>query len=363
MIPLSKPSFSKKEFSAVSDVLKSGMLAQGEWVEKFEKEFAEYIGTKYAVATSSGTTALYLALIAAGIKPGDEVITTPFTFIASANSILYAGAKPVFADIDENTFNINPNKIIEKITKKTRAILPVHLFGMSADMKVINKIAKEYKLMVIEDACQAHGAAIGEKKAGSTGVAGCFSFYPTKNMAIGEGGMITTNNKKLADRARLLREHGMKIRYYHQIIGHNFRMTNIEAALGRVQLKKLDLFNSKRVKNATTLSKNLKDIDGIIVPTISEGFSHVFHQYTMRVTKNFPLKREELIELLTRKGIGYGIFYPLPIHRQAAYRKLGFRDSLPVSERVSNEVLSLPIYPGVTKDELQYIISSILSIK
>ena len=248
-INIASPQIGKEEIKAVTDVMKSGMLAQGPRVAEFEEKFAKFIGTKYAVATSSGTTALEVALRAHGIKEGDEVITTPFTFIASANSILYTGARPVFVDIDPETFNIDPDLIEKAITKKTKAILPVHLYGSACDMTKIMQIAKKHHLDVIEDACQAHGAEWKNKKVGSFGT-GTFSLYPTKNMTTGEGGMITTNDKEVYEQALLIRAHGSKVKYYHDILGYNYRMTDIEGAIGIEQLKKLPKFNKARQANA-----------------------------------------------------------------------------------------------------------------
>lgn len=250
MIPIAKPNIGEEEKNAVMEVLESGMLAQGLKVKEFEERFAKYIGTKYAVATSNGTTALHIALLSSGIKKGDEVITTPFSFIASATSILFCNAVPVFADIKTKTFNINPNKIEKAITKKTKAIMVVHLYGQSSEMDRIKEIANKKKLSLIEDACQAHGAENNGKRVGSIGDIGCFSFYPTKNMTTGEGGMITTNDHVIAEKVRLLRDHGQKERYEHVIVGYNYRMTNIAAAIGIEQLQKLEQFNKKRRENA-----------------------------------------------------------------------------------------------------------------
>jgi dTDP-4-amino-4,6-dideoxygalactose transaminase len=360
MIPISKPLFSKKEEKAVIKVLRSGILTQGKLVEIFEKKFAEYIGTKYAIATSSGTTALHIALLAHGIGTGDEVITTPFSFIASSNAILYCGAKPVFVDISEEDFNINPDLIEEKITKKTKAILVVHLYGNPARMDKIMKIAKKHNLVVIEDACQAHGASIKNKKVGSFGT-GCFSFYPTKNMTTGEGGMITTNSKEIYEKAKLLRNHGMKLRYHHEILGFNFRMTEIAAAIGIEQLKKLDFFNEKRIKNAEFYNKNIKK-EGIILPKVRKNYKHVFHQYTLRITEKCTKTREEIMEILKKEGIQTSIYYPLPIYKQKPYLDLGFNEELPVTERLCKEVLSIPVHPALTKKDLVKIVNLINSL-
>lgn len=354
MIPISKPILGKKEKNAVLKVLNSGFLAQGKKVEEFEEKFAKYIGVKYAIATSSGTTALYIALLAHGIKKGNEVITSPFTFIASSNAVLYCGAKPVFVDIGED-FNINPDLIEKKITKRTKAILVIHLYGYPARMGEIMRIAKKYHLVVIEDACQAHGASIEGKKVGSFGT-GCFSFYPTKNMTTGEGGMITTNNKKIAEKAKLLRNHGMKKRYYHDILGFNFRMTDIAAAIGLAQLKKLEKFNKKRISNAKFFNRNIKT-EGIILPKVKKGYRHVFHQYTIRITNKRSKSRKEIIKILNENEIGSAIYYPMPVYKQKLYKNLGYKDYLPLVEKFSQEVLSLPIHPSVMKKALKKIAS------
>jgi perosamine synthetase len=359
MIPISKPILEKEEKNAVLKVLNSGFLTQGKKVEAFERKFAKYIGTKYAIATSSGTTALHLALSSHGIKKGDEVITSPFTFIASSNAILYCGAEPVFVDVGED-FNINPDLIEKKITKKTKAILVIHLYGHPARMDKIMSIAERFNLTVIEDACQAHGASIKSKKIGSFGT-GCFSFYPTKNMTTGEGGMITTNNKKIAEKARLLRNHGMEKRYSHQILGFNFRMTDIAAAIGLEQLKKLEKFNKKRIANANYLNKNVKT-KGIIFPKIRKGYRHVFHQYTIRITDHSPRSREEIIKKLEENGINSAIYYPLPVYRQRPYLKLGYENHFPMTEKLTGEVLSLPAHPSLTKQDLRKIVSALNSL-
>ena len=255
MIPIARPNIGEDEKQAVLAVLNSGMLAQGKQVQAFEEAFAAYCGVKYAVATSSGTTALHLALLAHNIGPGDEVITSPFSFIATANSIRYTGAESVFADID-SYYNLSPTLTEAAITPRTKVIMPVHLYGQPADMDKFMDIAKRHNLIIIEDACQAHGAEFKGKKVGSFGT-GCFSFYPTKNITSGEGGMVTTNDPDIADRVRLLRNHGMRQRYYHETMGFNFRMTDIHAAIGLAQLKKLDMFNDMRISNAHYLTAHM----------------------------------------------------------------------------------------------------------
>lgn len=355
-INIAAPQIGKEEIKAVTDVMKSGMLAQGPRVAEFEEKFAKFIGTKYAVATSSGTTALEVALRAHGIGEGDEVITTPFTFIASANAILYTGAKPVFVDIDDS-FNIDADKIEAAITKKTKAILPVHLYGSACDMTKIMQIAKKHHLAVIEDACQAHGAMWKDKKVGSFGT-GTFSLYPTKNMTTGEGGMVTTDDKKVYEQALLIRAHGSKVRYYHDILGYNYRMTDMEGAIGTEQLKKLPKFNKTRQANAAYLNKNLGKIPGIIVPTSPKNVGHVYHQYTIRVTSDFKLTRDEVLKALTDASIGTAVFYPLPLNRQKIYQDLGYKPNTPVADEISSQVLSLPVHPGLKKSNLQYIVKT-----
>jgi len=361
MIPIAKPSIGEEEKKAVLEVLDSGLLSQGKKVLEFEEKFAKFVKVKHAVATSNGTTALHLALLANGIKPGDEVITTPFTFIATANAIKYVGAKPVFVDISDD-FNINVELIEDKISDKTKAIIPVHLYGKPCDMKSITEISSRYGLKIIEDACQAHGANISGKYVGSFGT-GCFSFYPTKNMTAAEGGIVTTNDDLVAENLRMLRAHGMKVRYYHDTLGYNFRMTDVHAAIGVEQLNKLPKFNELRAKNAEYLSNELSNVKGIVVPKLDEGFNHVFHQFTIRVTPEFKLNREELSKYLSDKGIGSMVYYPVPLHKQKSFSAEGYHnESYPVTEQFSSQVLSLPVYPGLTKDELDKIINTIKEV-
>ncbi len=361
MIPIAKPLIGEEEIKEVGQVLKSGMLAQGPRVEEFEKNFSNYIGIKESIAVNSGTSALHLALLANDIKAGDEVITTPFTFISTANSILFTGAKPVFVDIEEDTFNINAEKIVEEITPNTKAILPVHLYGQAADMKAIMEIAQDHNLQVIEDACQAHGAEFQGKKVGSFAT-GCFSFYSTKNIITGEGGIITTNEEEISKKARMLRNHGSQKRYYHDRLGYNYRMTDLAAAIGIIQLKKLPEFNKKRIENASYMTEKLKPINGIITPKIKEKRVHVFNQYTIRIKQEFG-ERDKVMEILNKNGIGTGIYYPVPIHKQKVYLNLGYQKNLPVAEKAAQEVLSLPIHPSITKKDLDKIANILMKIK
>src|SRR3990172_6954688 len=307
MIPIAKPLIGEEEINAVTEVLRSGTIAEGQKVKDFEAEFAEYVGTSYAVAVNSGTAALHVALLAHNIGPGDEVITTPFSFVATSNSVLFTGARPVFADIDEKTFNIDPESIIEKVTSKTKAIIPVHLYGQAVDMKKIMEIAEDNDLVVIEDACQAHGATYEGKNVGSFGT-GTFSFYPTKNMTTGEGGMITTDDKNVAERAKMIRSHGSKVRYFHEMLWYNLRMTDIAAAIGLIQLGKLDDFNEARIRNAGYLNEKLNKIPGLRLPYIDKRCGHVFHQYTVRVNSS-TISRDAVVSFLSKKEIKTGIYY------------------------------------------------------
>ena len=353
MILIAKPLIGEEEKKAVMEVLSSGMLIQGSKVEEFEQKFAKFIGVKYAITTSSGTTALHLALLASGIKGGDEVITTPFTFISTANSILFCKAKPVFVDIDERTFNIDPGKIEEKITEKTKAILPVHLYGQPANMDPIIEIAEEHDLMIIGDAAQAHGARYNGKMVGSLADMGCFSFYPTKNMTTGEGGMITTNDDKIAEIAKCIRNHGSLSKYNYSCLGYNYRMTDIAAAIGIEQLKKLDKFNKDRKENAEYLNKGLVDMDGVEIPYVLPGVEHVYHQYTIKCQG-----RDELARHLEKNGIGFGIYYPKPLHWYPHLKKFGDKN-LRIAEEVAKKVISLPVHPSVEKKDLDEIIGTI----
>ncbi|MEP6894124.1 MAG: DegT/DnrJ/EryC1/StrS family aminotransferase [Chloroflexota bacterium] len=353
MIHMAKPQIGAEEKQAVMEVLDSGIIAQGPRVKAFEEGFAEMCGTKYAVATSSGTTALHLALLAHGIGAGDEVITSAFTFIASANSILFTGARPVFVDIDPRTFNLNADLIETAITPKTKAIMPVHLYGLACDMDPIIRVAEKHGLAIIEDACQSHGAEYHNKKVGSFGI-GAFSLYPTKNITSGEGGMISTNDPAVEEKCRVLRQHGMRVRYYHDELGYNFRMTDIHAAIGLAQLQKLNKFNMQRQANAKMLSENLK---GVAVPYIPDGLTHVFHQYTVRVPDG---KRDALRTYLQEHGVSSEVYYPVPIHQQSFYvSELGYKDSLPETERAALEVLSLPVHVGLSASDLETIIAAV----
>lgn len=353
MIPISKPDISEAEKAAVLEVLNSGMLAMGPRTAQFEEAFAKMCGVKHAIAVSSGTTALHIALLAHGIGPGDEVITTPFTFAATINSILYVGAIPVFVDIEEDTFNIDPAQIEAKITKRTKALLPVHLYGYVCDMDALQAIARKYDLALIEDACQAVMATFKGKMAGSFGT-GTFSFYATKNLMCGEGGMITTNDDEIAEKCRMIRNHGMKRRYYHEFLGYNFRMTDIQAAIGLVQLQRLSEFTEKRRQNAAYFNAK---IESVKTPRVREGYEHVWHQYTIRV--NGSKSRDAAVEQLTAAGIGTGIYYPIPAHKQGYIAKIVGDVHLPVAEQMAKEVISLPVHPKLSEEEREQIVREV----
>lgn len=354
MIPIARPEMGDEEKQLVVSALGSGMLAQGPRVRELEERFAEFVGVPHAVASSSGTTALHMALLANGIGPGDEVVTVPFTFIASASSIVHTGARPTFVDICEDDFCIDPALVEAAITPRTRAIMPVSLYGQPADLPALAAIAEKHGLVLIEDAAQAHGAAVGDRHSGSWGT-GCFSFYPTKNMTTGEGGMLTTSDPDLAARARLLREHGMKVRYHHDTLGYNFRMTDIHASIGLAQLTKLPANNARRREIAARYDAELR---GVVTPRVRDGVTHVYHQYTIRVPQ-----RDAFAAALTERGVGNGIYYPIPVHRQAPFVALGYvEEGYPVTDRLSDEVLSIPVHPSLTPDEVSTVIEAVNAV-
>ncbi len=366
MISIARPLLDAREADALLSVLSSGQLAQGQYVAEFERRFADMCSVREAVAVSSGTAALHLALLAHGIGYGDEVITTPFSFAATANTIVLVGAMPVFVDIEWDTYNLDPALVEAAITPRTKAILPVHLYGQPCDMHRLQMIANAHNLVIIEDACQAHAASIEGKPVGSFGT-GCFSFYSTKNMTTGEGGMVTTDDADIAERIRLMRSHGQQERYRHITLGHNLRMTEMQAALGLVQLDKLEAFTERRIMNATFLTISLAK--SVCTPFVRSGYRHVYHQYTIRV----PEKRDMWAVKLQARGIGTGIHYPLIIPHQPFYKASSqlFRilnmsgvaeNSLPVAERAAQEVLSLPVHPAVGTEDLKRITQEVLAL-
>ncbi len=350
MIPISRPIIGDEERAAVDRVLQSGMLVSGKEVAAFESEFAALCGTTHGVAVGSGTAALHVGLMAAGIGPGDEVIVPSFTFAATANAVRMAGAEPVFAEIEDDTYGLTADSIRAALTPRTAAVMPVHLFGHPALMPEILDVASEAGIVVFEDAAQAHGATVDGRPVGGLGLWGAFSFYPTKNMTTGEGGMITTNDPDVAHRARLLRNQGMEQRYVHDIPGLNERMTEIEGAIGRVQLRHLEDWTERRRANAAFYTTHLAG--AAVTPIERPGYRHVYHQYTIRVSD-----RRTVIDALEADGIGYGIYYPLPTHLQAPYVDTGA--SLPVTEQVAEQVLSIPVRPDLTTEERKRIVDVI----
>tara|TARA_Y100000310_G_scaffold345466_1_gene465305 strand:- start:15787 stop:16890 length:1104 start_codon:yes stop_codon:yes gene_type:complete len=341
--------------TAIQEVLDNTAFILGKNVEDLEKKFAELCNTKYCVGVNNGTSSLRIAMLALGIKPGDEIITTPFTFIATTEAISHIGAVPVFVDIDEKTYTIDPKKIEEKITEKTKAIMPVHLFGQCADMDPIIDIAKKHNIKIIEDAAQAHSALYKNKKAGSIGDVSCFSFYPGKNLgAYGEAGAICTNDEVTGKKSVLLRQHGELERYRHDIIGDNCRMEGIQGAVLGVKIKYIEEWNEKRRDNAKKYNKLIEKFD-ITIPLEAEYAKHIYHIYAIRV-KN----RDELRNFLDEKGVSTGIHYPIPVHLQKAYEFMGLKGgSFPISEKVANEIISLPMFPELTEEQMQYVASCI----
>jgi dTDP-4-amino-4,6-dideoxygalactose transaminase len=339
-------------------VLASGMWVDGNEVHALEHEFAEYCGVKFCRAVSNGTTALMTIAGALGLNPGDEVIVPSFTFIATANCVKFLGAKPVFAEINPATFTIDPEDVRKKITSNTKAVLPVHLYGLCAEMPALQEICTENNLLLIEDAAQAHGSAINNQKSGSFGIANAFSLYPTKNMYSGaEGGLITTNEEELYEKIKLFMNHGQAQKYIHTALGFNFRMAEINACIARYALSQLDDWNAKRRENASYLSENLNGVGDIIVPFVPEGYTHVYHQYTIRSGQ-----RDKIAEALKENHIGFGIHYATPVHLQPYYQSLGYEDSLPITEQICHEVISIPVHPALTEDQLAFLVQTIKNV-
>ncbi len=353
----------KKEINqGIRGVLQRGDFILGADVASFEQEFARFCGSRYAAGVSSGTAALFLALKSLDIGPGDEVIVPAFTFIATAFAISYVGAKPVFVDIRDDTYNIDPAKIEAAVTAKTRAIIPVHLFGQPAQMPRILKIAKAHDLKVVEDAAQAHGARLkmadgAWRTAGSIGDAGCFSFYPTKNLgAFGDGGLVTANNADVYKKLLIFRDCGRAgSRYTHPVIGYNSRLDTLQAAILRVKLRRLKAWNTLRQEAAKAYNAYFKGLGGVVTPYLSPGVEHIYHTYAIRLTR-----RDALSGYCKTKNIGTGVYYPLPLHLQGAYRDLGYRKGdFPVAESVCQEIISLPMYPHIRKAQIKYVVESV----
>jgi len=350
LIPAARPEIGQDERDAVDRVMRSGMLAQGPEVAAFETEFSAIVGGAHSVAVNSGTSALHMAFVAAGIGRGDEVIVPSFSFAATANAVALAGATPIFVDIEKNYFSMDPAAVEAAITPRTRAIMPVHLYGHPALMVELSAIAAKHDLLVFEDAAQAHAASVNGIPVGNWGIAGSFSFYPTKNMTSGEGGMITTSSDELARMARVLRNQGMERRYENEVVGFNTRMTDIHAAIGRVQLGKLAGWTKQRQDNAQFFTENLS---GVVTPPTADGSVHVYHQYTIRVVDQ---DRDAFAEALAARGIGTGVYYPTPIHRLPSFK---LELDLPVTEEVATQALSLPVYPSLTQQERDTIVEAV----
>jgi perosamine synthetase len=344
----------------VLDVLRSGHLVQGPMVDRLERSFAELCSVRHAIAVSSGTTALVAALEVLGIGAGDEVITTPFTFAATLNAILHVGATARFADIDAEDFTLDPVEVDRRGSDRSRAVIPVHLYGQPAAMGELSGIAARHGAALVEDAAQAHGAMFGDQPVGSFGI-GCFSFYATKNIATGEGGIITTEDDEIADRLRVLRNQGMRRRYEYEIPGHNYRLTDIQAALALPQLDQLAELTALRTKNASRLSAGLSDVPGLVTPVVKPDRTHVFHQYTVRVTGDAALGREELAAKLNALGIGTGIHYPRVVYDADCFRRHPqvVVERMLVAEQVAREVLSLPVHPWLSEEDLDRITASV----
>jgi dTDP-4-amino-4,6-dideoxygalactose transaminase len=353
MIPIARPDLGPEELDAVREVLASGMLAQGRQVAELEERFAAFTGTRHCVATANGTLALMSIFAGLGLGPGDEVITVAHTFAATANAILFTGATPVFVDIEPDTYLLDANRIEAAITPRTRAIVPVHLFGLVADMDMILAIADRHGLAVVEDACQAHGATFRGRRAGSFGH-GAFSLYATKNMTTAEGGLITTDDDRLADWLRVYRNQGMRTRYQFEMLGYNFRLTDLAAAIGLVQLAKLERNTARRQAIAAAYDAAFADLP-VATPIIPQGRSHVFHQYTLAVGR----LRDEILAELRAAGVGADVYYPLPVHRQAYIQELGLHADLPITDRAASETIALPIFPGMTDAEQATVLEAV----
>lgn len=347
----------KKEIlNSIEKVLDSSVYISGQQVKQFEQEIASFTNSKFAISTANGTDSLVIALQALGIKEGDEVITSPYTFFASAEAIARLGAIPVFADINPRTYNLSPSKVEEKITSKTKAIIPVHIFGQPADMDEFMRLGKQYNLFIIEDACQALGASYKGRKVGSIGDVGCVSFFPTKNLGgYGDGGIVLTNDKYLAEKIRLLSMHGSSRKYYHELVGYNSRLDEIQAAILRIKLKRLDHWNQLRCEKANFYLYTLKNLN-VVLPFANDWVDHVYHLFIIQ-----SKRREELANYLQNLGIGTGHYYPCPLHLQKAFKYLGYsKGDLPVAENLCETALALPLYPELKNEQQQYVVSSII---
>ncbi len=360
-IPAAKPLIGDAEREAVDRVLRSGMIAQGPEVAAFEQEFAaHFAGGRPTVAVNSGTSGQHLGLLAAGIGPGDEVIVPSFTFAATGNSVALTGATPVFADIEPNFFSLDPGSVRAAITPRTKAIMPVHLYGHPFLVDEIAEIASEFGLAIFEDAAQAHGASWAGRSVGTLGDFAMFSLYPTKNMTSGEGGMVVCANEDLARNVRVLRNQGMEKQYENEVVGFNARMTDIHAAIGRVQLQKVNGWTALRQRNAATLNEGLASVEGVETPQVASGAVHVYHQYTIRLD---PAERDRIRQALADEhGIGSGVYYPIPNHRLPSLAHFAPGLELPETEKAASEVLSLPVHPSLTSDDLERIVTAMAAV-
>ncbi len=359
MIPIVSPMFTNDEINAVIEVLKSGNLRQGPKTEEFEQKFRKKVGAKYAYAVSSGTAALHVSYLSI-LKKGDEVIVPDFTFIATASTVVYSNAKPVFADVSEETFTIDTEDVNEKMSSKTKAIAPVHLFGHAADMKTLREIAEDHDLYLVNDAAQAHGTRIAGNDVGALDDLNCYSFYPTKNMTTGEGGMVTTNERRLYKKGRLIRNHGEESRYYHIAFGLNYRMTDIAAALGLEELKKLGRFLETRRRNAGILTEALEKVDGIRPPIVKRNVDHSFSVYSVLMDlSRFKCTRDEFVAALQAENVGCSVHYPIPLTKQPVFRENFRVQECPVAEAVSKRIFSLPVHPQLKREQLKKIAEAV----
>ncbi len=366
MIPINQPKIGEEEVQAVIKVLRSGMLTSGlgtgPMVSQLENNFAKLCGVNHAVAVNTGTAALHSAIMAVGVGKGDEVILPSFTFVATAESVVLAGGKPVFADIDAETYNLSPVAVEKSMTKKTTAILPVDLYGFSADMKPMREIAEKYGLSLVEDSAQAHGATYMGKPVGAFSDTACWSLYASKNMTSGEGGIITTNNDEINETLRMIRTHGEKAKYASLILGNNYRMSEIQAAIGNVQLEKLPSFIEKRQKNAQHLTKILEENNKLVLPRETKNQKHSWYLYTARLKEGTEAERNKILKELKNKGIGAEAYYVNPIHQMPFYRESFGSSKLPETDKASKQVFSLPIHPSVTAAQIEYIGNAVLSL-
>ncbi len=366
LIPINKPEIGEEEVQAVVKVMRSGYLTSGlgagPEVTKFEAAYAKFAGAKHAIAVNTGTAALHAAIAAVGVQAGDEVILPSFTFVATAEAVVLAGGKPVFADIDPETYNLSPEAVEKNCTRKTRAVVPVDLYGLSADMKAIKEIAEKHDLAVVEDAAQAAGLNYKDKSPGAFADAACWSLYASKNITTGEGGIVTTDSDKVAEITRMVRTHGEKAKYASEMLGNNYRMSEIQAAIGSVQLQKLPDFIAKRRANAQILTEILSESQRLCLPSEPEGGKHSWYLYTARVYRGEADERDKLLDKLHKNGIGAEAYYTNPVHEMPYYRKNFGSRSLPQTEKAAGQVFSLPIHPGVTQEQVKFIGKTVLQL-